>query len=414
MSGLNIQQQAIALSKKVAQQVNSLAPRDPVKPWFLVELDKISVLESAEQNTLEENNARISALRQLYHLVFQHCARKQNPKNEISDSFDKASFLTVQARLPANVLDTTRRLQFTIEPSLLHEKLHDNELFDSVSPTAKVVSFLRSMDPSLNPFEASELNQQGYEILERLGVDQQTKELMAVMFQSRYHAVNVAIQQINSAQAIEFASGVSPRGLQWSQNSPGTIYVESDLPGLMSRKAKLVRNSLMSSTNECRGLLHCCGVDVFNQNSIGRVLELLNPDDPITLITEGLLLYFSEDELGQFLDNIRNLLVKYPRATWVTDLVSNSDLQNFANCYPGVALAVKSIFELTGRPVIAQNPFSDASAFANCLARFGLESQSRTMLSSTLGSINFENALSMQQMSEVVGRRSIFSIGPTE
>ena len=255
MTDLDIQQHAIELSGNVEQHVNRLPAHDPVKPWFVVELEKIAVKEDAAQNSLEENNARIGALRQLYHLVFQHSVRKQNPMAENPSALDMASFLTVQARLPANVLDMARKLQFSIEPSLLHEDSHDNDQFDPVSPTAKVVSYLRSMDPSLSLFEESELNQQGSEILEQLGVDHKTKELMAVMFQSRYHAVNVAIQRNNSAQTIEFASGVSPRGLHWSQNSPGTIYVESDLPRLMVHKAKLVRNSLLGSGDRHRGLL---------------------------------------------------------------------------------------------------------------------------------------------------------------
>ena len=410
MPDLDIQQQAIDLSRNVAQHVSRLPTSDPTKPWFVVELEKIAVKEDAAQNSLEENNARIGALRQLYHLVFQHSVRKQNPAVENPSALDMASFLTVQARLPANVLDSARRLHFSIEPSLLHEDSHDNDQFDPVSPTAKVVSYLRSMDPSLSLFEESKLNQQGNEILEQLGVDHQTKELMAVMFQSRYHAVNVAIQRNSSAQTIEFASGVSPRGLQWSQNSPGTIYVESDLPRLMVHKAKLVRNSLLDSSDRHRGLLHCCGVDVLNEDSIKQVLESIDPSHPVTLVTEGLLLYFSTHELDQFLTNIRSILVRHPGAVWVSDLVSSADLKSFLDCHPGVARAVKSVFELTGRSVVAQNPFADASAFAEYLARFGLQVQSTVQLDSALAAVNFEQDLSLSEMSGVVGDRSVFTV----
>ena len=414
MTDLDIQQQAIELSGNVEQHVNRLPAHDPVKPWFVVELEKIAVKEDAAQNSLEENNARIGALRQLYHLVFQHSVRKQNPMAENPSALDMASFLTVQARLPANVLDMARKLQFSIEPSLLHEDSHDNDQFDPVSPTAKVVSYLRSMDPSLSLFEESELNQQGSEILEQLGVDHKTKELMAVMFQSRYHAVNVAIQRNNSAQTIEFASGVSPRGLHWSQNSPGTIYVESDLPRLMVHKAKLVRNSLLGSGDRHRGLLHCCGVDVLSEKSINQVFKSVDPSHPVTLVTEGLLLYFSTDELDQFLTNIRGILVKHPETVWISDLVSRSDLESFLNCHPSVARAVKSVFELTGRSVVAQNPFADASNFTDYLTRFGLQIQFSVRLNSTLGALNFENDLSQKQVFEVVGERSVCTIKPIE
>ncbi len=101
---------------------------------------------------------------------------------------------------------------------------------------------------------------------------------MATLFQSRYHAMNAAIGMASgsASQIIEFAAGVSPRGYQWSQMSPGTIYIESDLPQLMIRKAKMVRNSLMANASENRGVLHYCATDVLDLDSM---LEALNSID---------------------------------------------------------------------------------------------------------------------------------------
>ena len=387
---------------------------DPARPWFSVELDKIAVTSSSEQNSFEENSARISALKQLLHLVFEHGFKLQNP-GAIAGSDRQQSMLTVQARLPSNVLDSTRKFNFSIEPALLHEISKANEQFDPVSPTAKVVSYLRSLDPSLSLFGESELNQQGKQILEQLDIDDfQTKELMGVMFQSRYHAFNVAVQQHDSNQVVEFAAGVSPRGLQWSQNSPGTIYFESDLPQLMVRKAKLIRNSLMSSATKRqeRGLLHCCGIDVLNEDSICKALELVDLDQRITFVTEGLLLYFAEEELGKFLTNIKNILTRHPKAIWISDLVSSEDLKSFVSCHPGVASTVKGVFKMTGRAVVTHNPFPNVTAFSKFLNRFGLEIVDRTSLESTLSSINFEHTLSSKQMKQIVGERCVYSIKP--
>ena len=416
MPDLDIQQQAIDLTDKVSQRIDTLDPKDPTRPWFLVELEKIAVTAATEKNSFQENSARISALKQLLHLVFEHGFKIQNPNAAPQEDGYQQSFLTVQARLPSNVLDSARELNFSIEPALLHEISRANEQFDPVSPTAKVVSYLRSLDPSLSLFGESELNQQGKQILDQLDVnDSQTKELMGVMFQSRYHAFNVAIHQHDSAQVIEFAAGVSPRGLQWSQNSPGTVYFESDLPQLMVRKAKLIRNSLMSSstTERERGLLHCCGIDVLNEDSIRKALEVVDPNQFITFLSEGLLLYFGEEELGRFLTNIRNILVEYPKAIWISDLVSSQELGDFVNCHPGVAAAVKSVFKMTGRSVVRHNPFPDITAFEEFLKKFGLEIKTKTALKSTLGSISFEHMLSLNQMRQIVGERCVYSIQPS-
>ena len=91
-------------------------------------------------------------------------------------------------------------------------------------------------------------------------------------------------------------------------------------------------------------------------------------------------------------------------------MVSRSDLESFLNCHPSVARAVKSVFELTGRSVVAQNPFADASAFAEYLARFGLQVQSNVQLDSALAAVNFEQDLSLSEMSGVVGDRSVFTV----
>lgn len=417
MPDLNIQQQAIDSTDKVRERIDTLEVDDPARPWFLVELEKIAVTAVADELPFEENSARISALKQLLHLVFEHGFKKQNPTGLHQESDYQQSFLTVQARMPANVLDSARQLNFSIEPALLHEISRANEQFDPVSPTAKVVSYLRSLDSSLNLFGQSELNQQGRRILEQLNVDDlQTRESMGVMFQSRYHSFNVAIQQHGSAQVVEFAAGVSPRGLQWSQGSPGTIYFESDLPQLMVRKAKLIRNSLLSSTagGQGRGLLHCCGIDVLDETSIRKALELLDLDQPITFTTEGLLLYFGKEELGQFLTNIRNILAQYPKAVWISDLVSSSELESFVNCHPGVANAVRSVFKMTGRSVVRQNPFSDITEFRNFLNKLGLEITAQTPLNSTLSLVNFEHTLSLNQMKNIVGERCVYTIGPLD
>ena len=134
------------------------------------------------------------------------------------------------------------------------------------------------------------------------------------------------------------------------------------------------------------------------------------PKQFITFASEGLLLYFSEEELGQFLTNIRNMLVQFPKALWVSDLVSSRDLERFVSYHPGVANAVRSVFKMTGRSVVAQNPFPDIELFEKFLHRYGLEIKTKTPLSSTLGSINFEHTLSSKQMREIVGERCVYSI----
>lgn len=410
MQELNVFDQAWKLTIDLQNEIGLIPPSDPLKPWFLVQSELLGVFEAGVNQELGETTARITAMRQLGHLVFQHRAGIELPHVGRTESEEAASFLTVQARMPENVLDSTRKLHFSIEPSLLHSPTEEQN-FDSISPTAKVVSHLRGWDPVLKLSPKCELDSDGKQILDDLDVrDEETKHLMAVLFQSRYHAINAAIQQNQTPQTIEFASGISPRGLQWSQGAPGTIYVESDLPQLMVQKAKLVRNLLIEKASPARGLLHCCGVNVLDFKSVSSVLNLIDINYPVSLVTEGLLLYFDASQLRQFLKNISQILNQCPKATWVTDIVTQADFKQFLANHLGVAKSVQRIFELTGRQVVHQNPFVDEHSLRQLLREFDLRIEGKVSLNSTLKALNFKSELNDLQKSNLVGDRTVFRI----
>ncbi|MEO8271176.1 MAG: hypothetical protein ABI557_15750, partial [Aureliella sp.] len=220
MSKICLQQQVIRGANDVEQLLGQLPPNDPLKDWFFRELDALKTQDSGEDASLDEENSRLRGLQQLQHLLIKHRERLGLKDDESNCTSRLDSYLTAEARLPAGVRASARQLRFSIQPALLHEAKRDNATFDPVSPTAKIVAYLRGLDPLLH-FNGDELlREEGAIALEQLGIhDLETHVAMAVLFQSRYHAINAAIgMAANSAlQIIEFAAGVSPRGFQWSQ-----------------------------------------------------------------------------------------------------------------------------------------------------------------------------------------------------
>lgn len=319
---------------------------------------------------------------------------------------------------PCQVQQGAGRLRFTMEPSLRCEPPCDHDQFDPVSPTAKIVGYLRGFDQALNVHGATAYREEGRRLLDELKIhDAQTRALMSVLFQSRYQAINALLAHGEPPQVIEFAAGISPRGLQWAGSSPGTIYVESDLPRLITHKARLIHDSLLSQCRQLKGFLHCCAVDVLDHCSVQQCIAGLDDETSFAMVTEGLLLYFTEAEMRQVFRNLSVVLHQYPESCWVTDLVTRQHLQELFASSGSVGTAVRRVFSLTGRDVQPNNPFADTAEFMRWLAEFGLRLESSLALQKTTARLCFDVPVSAAQRDRIVGSRQIVrirssSVGP--
>ncbi len=411
MTELSLQQQIERLTNQLKQRIGQLPPGDPLNDWFPLELDSL-VQHHEDKLDLQAANARLRGLKQLSHLVMQHFVRLRNPDFDEPVGESKASTLSIEARLPAGVLENARTLRFSIEPALLHEPAAESDS-DPVSPTAKVVGYLRGLDQSLQVTNELSMETEGESLMQKLDItDPVTQASMAVLFQSRYHAMNAAIAKADSAfgQILEFASGISPRGMQWSGMSPGTIYVESDLPQLMIHKAKLIRNAIIASNQQRLGVMHCCGADVLNLETMQEALTSLDTANPFTLVTEGLLLYFGANEMKQFLNNIRELLKCHPDSVWVTDLVSKANLKELLDSHAGVAAGVRKVFALTGREVVPENPFQTEADIHQYLDDHDLAVDSTVSLRDVTSELQFEVDIPQAQRDAIVGTRRVWRV----
>lgn len=398
-------------AKRLRSRIDGLDSTDPMRLWFMMEVDQLVESGNAE-SSFDGANAALRAMKQVGQLLFEHCLLLQSQGNEFDEDDDSISFHSVQSKVPSNILQTAKEKRFSIEPSLLYSKNWDNDSFDPVSPTAKIVGFLRSRDPALQIARELAMDVQGQELLESLtDLDRETQELMGVLFQSRHHAINAAIADAKTSQVIELAAGISPRGLQWARSMPETLYVETDLPALMIHKAKLLRNHILASDQVNLGILHCCGLDVLDANEFSEILNSVDVNASFVIVSEGLLLYFDDEELNRFLDNLAAILKKFPKSVWVSDMVTKQSLKELIESHPGVASAVRKVFSMTGRSVIKANPFVSDACVEQALGSRGLKVNSQkllhdvaaTMMGGSFGQDGSRHA-------EVLGSRKIWSI----
>jgi len=404
MTLLNLSSRGTLLAGRVRQAIDHLPDDQPLKRWFGIELD---LLESGVRQAaaMEEVSAHIRALRQLQFMALDQIvgARQSGDSEE--------SMYTQMARLPGSLLQTVKQSNFSIEPELLLRPARSVDLFDMVSPTAKVVSHLRDRHDNLEFAQKLTCHDEADRILHDMGiVDPAVLGKLAVLFRTRYQSINAVLQRGGFRQVVEIASGISPRGLHWSREHPGTVYIESDLPALMRTKAKAMRDAIAEDPTPQRGVLHCCGVDALDLAGLRHALEYTDPQARLAVVTEGLLLYFDDGEMQRFLENIRTLLTEHPKTVWIVDMVSRLDLRRLFDSDPVVADAVRRIFASTDREVAGGNPFADDRCIDRRLAEHGLRVESRDALSDHAAQFVSATGQVPIEATAICGTRKIWTI----
>lgn len=127
-----------------------------------------------------------------------------------------------------------------------------------------------------------------------------------------------AIEIDGVCQVVEIACGLSPRGYRFTQRYPQLHYIEADLPAMAGRKGQLLaENQWLSNTHQV------VSVDVFAEDGpfrLANAFAQLNRSEPVVVITEGLVNYFSLDQIELFWTRLAEQLRPFCAASYVTDL----------------------------------------------------------------------------------------------
>jgi O-methyltransferase involved in polyketide biosynthesis len=125
---------------------------------------------------------------------------------------------------------------------------------------------------------------------------QSNKALITRRFEYRYKLSNKLMKENGAIKVLELASGLAPRGLQWTEN-PNVTYVEFDLPRKIEEKRQIVEKLLSHSKMKPRPNLYFEAGDVLNrEDMITAVSHFHIGDGPIIIINEGLLRYLTHDQ----------------------------------------------------------------------------------------------------------------------
>lgn len=147
------------------------------------------------------------------------------------------------------------------------------------------------------------------------------------MLEPRHRAIDYFIfSKFPYNQIVEFASGLSPRGMTFSEN-PEITYVESDLPAMIELKQTKVEAIYLKKKLK-RSNHKFVPTDLLNENVSEKIIPFLNKEEKLIVITEGLSIYYNMEHLRIIYSNIVKLLKSCGGGVYITDIYHEEDMKN--------------------------------------------------------------------------------------
>ena len=193
--------------------------------------------------------------------------------------------------------------------------------YEAVSPTARSAFWLKS-------FADIPYVREIYEELESMkleGTDNKIRDyginhvgvtLIAPYFEARYKIINKLLKEIRVSQIIELASGLTPRGLELTEDKYLT-YVELDLLDMIEAKKKIIENVLTKKEEEKRSNLHLEPGNALEEKDLRKASSYFDDNKKIAIVNEGLLRYLNREEQAKMARVIFAVLNKYS-GVWIT------------------------------------------------------------------------------------------------
>ena len=130
----------------------------------------------------------------------------------------------------------------------------------------------------------------------------------AIVVEAKYRTMCSLIENSGYHTCVDLPCGCTPKALHLTEK--GFRFIGMDLPIIVREFAPII-NSIANYPNA----ITFCEVDATNYESLEKALRDI--DEPICITTEGMLMYFSDDEVDAVISNIRRLL-EIHSGCWIT------------------------------------------------------------------------------------------------
>jgi O-methyltransferase involved in polyketide biosynthesis len=164
-------------------------------------------------------------------------------------------------------------------------------------------------------------------------------------------------------QVIDLAAGYSMRGFNLCSNNDKIVYVDSDLPNVISRKREILEKMCLEQNIPFPPNYLLVSIDVLQENFFENIKDIIDVNKKTLVTAEGLTSYFKKEEFEIFIQNIKDFLSNF----------SFSEFYSHENTSKSTSLAYKilrkSISLLTRTK--SRERFSNETDFADFLRKSG-------------------------------------------
>jgi O-methyltransferase involved in polyketide biosynthesis len=120
-------------------------------------------------------------------------------------------------------------------------------------------------------------------------------------------------------QVVEIACGMSPRGWRCSERFGDRLtYIEADLTEMAQRKRDALAR--MGSLTERHRVVDMDALRPGGPDSLEALVETLDPEEGLAIITEGLLVYLDDDTVDALWARIATALGRFGKGVYLSDL----------------------------------------------------------------------------------------------
>lgn len=200
----------------------------------------------------------------------------------------------------------------------------------------------------------------------------------ALAVEAKYLTMCRLIENSGRHICVDLPCGYTPKAVHLTEK--GIRFVGLDLPIVIKEFEPIIR-SLADNQN----LMSFYGVDATNYESLETALNDI--DEPICITTEGMMMYFNEDEVNAVISNIRSLL-EIHGGCWITpdpefklqfiltfrSVFGESALENFMEKSGNTAMKQSDVANLSNSFILdATNISSSVKIAENLLKSHGLK-----------------------------------------
>ena len=226
--------------------------------------------------------------------------------------------------------------------------------FDKISPTAFLTAYARQFTDIPYTQEIAELTNASASVQQLVDQTQMNSAMagLALLVEGRYKTIEQVLSQVHATQILELASGLLPRGMIRSQQ-PEITFIESDLSAMIQQKQQLAKLLVGERPN-----LHFLDINATSNLNSSRLNDYFQPDQPVSILCEGLLVYLTFAEKQQVFANVREILQRFG-GVWITPDLATLDQSIPASTTPQQMEQMNQKFvSLTGRTLV-ENMFID-------------------------------------------------------